>query len=527
MRNAAGRRIAVPPPQRPVARPYTFIAPVNGWVTNMNLSAAGKGAALVLDNWFPTQTGIRLRGGSSEFADIGSDPVESLFTYVAGGVKKLFAADAGSIWDVSGTPNEDVTGQTSGEYSTQQFENAGGKWLYAVNGADKAQLYNGSAWQQVDGSSTPIAITGIATSMFAHTWVYRDRFYFIERNSLKVWYLDLDAVGGTAHDLTLSGIFKRGGSLLFGTTWSTDSGNGADDKWVVVTTEGEVAIFQGADPDAADWTQIGRYDISQPLGRNATMRAGGDVIIATRDGLVPLSQAMVKDPAALSLAAVSRAIEPDWRAEVLARTTLPWWVVKWSEANMAIVALPKVNSASKLRCFVVNVETGAWARFTGWDTRSLAVHNGQAYFGTSDGKVMQAEDGGDDDGTPYVCSYAGHFDHLRLPAVSKTVGLLRATFQGSRPFAPQISASVNYAQSFPSPPGAAPETSQDVWDTAVWDTAIWDSAAAQSVTTNWNSIASFGFTFSPQVQVTCGVSQRPDGVLLAIDAMVSPAGIVV
>lgn len=523
----AFRRVAVQPQARPPARPYTFVSPVSGWVTNMNLSAASKGAALVLDNWFPTQTGIRLRGGSSQVADIGSDPVESLFTYISGAIKKMFAADAGSIWDVSGTPSEEVTGQSAGQYSTQQFENAGGKWLYAVNGSDKAQLYNGSAWQQVTAVSTPIAVTGVSTDLFAATWVYRDRFYFIERNSLKVWYLAIDAIGGAAADMTLAGIFRKGGSLLFGTTWSTDSGDGADDKWVVVTTEGEVAVFEGADPEADDWSQIGRYDISQPLGMNATMRAGGDVVIATRDGLVPLSQAMVKDPSELTLAAVSRAIEPDWKVEVAARSSLPWWIVKWPDASMAIVGLPVLNSSTPPRCFVVNVETGAWCRYTGWDIRSLVVHNGRAYFGTSDGLIMKAEDGGSDNGANYVCAYAGHFDHLGARALTKVVALARATFRASKPFAPQLSASVNYAQMFPAPPNSASNSSDDVWDTGIWDTAIWDSAAAQTVLTKWEGLASVGFVFAPQIQVTCGVTQRPDAELMSIDVMSSMGGIVV
>lgn len=523
------RRAAVSSQAQPPSQAKTFASPVRGWVTNMNLSAATPGAALVLDNWIPTQTGIKARGGSIEYADIGADPVTSLFVYRISGVSKLFAADEGSIWNITSTPSEDVTSQTGGYYSTTQFETSGGTYLFAANGTDSLRRYDGTSWLAITGVSAG-AITGVTTSTLSHVWVWKNRLFFVQGGTMVSWYLSVDSIAGAASDHTLAGVFQRGGSLLFGATWSIDAGDGVDDKCAFISTEGEVAIYEGTDPaDPDKFALVGRYDLGgKPLGKNAWMRAGGDLLIATLDGLVPLSQVLNKDPAALSLAAVSRNIEPDWRTEAVARQSIPWDMEKWDEENLAVVALPVVGSSTPARTFIVNMETGAWSRFTGWDTRSLAVHSGALYYGTSDGKIMLANSGGSDDGSTYVCAMALHFDHMKRPGQFKTLKQARATFRGSKPFTPKLSASVDYAQIFPTAPSSVANYTVDTWDSGLWDTAVWDASSSESVTsTRWVSITGAGFTHALQLQITFGVTPSPDCELMAIDVTMEIGGLVV
>lgn len=527
------RRIAVPQQASSVSRPYTFVAPVRGWITNENLANSARGGALRLDNWFPTQTGIRLRGGLELHATIGAVPVEAMFTYVSGSTRKVFAANETDVFNVttpsspSTPPSADISSQTSGYYSAAQFETAGGDFLYIVNGADEAQIYDGSSWTAVNSGSTP-AISGVTTSLFSHVWVYRNRLYFTEIDSTTAWYLPVDAVGGEAADVSMAGVFQKGGSLLLGGTWSLDSGSGLDDKCVFVSTEGEVAIFQGSYPGGDDWSLVGRYDITPPLGKNATMHAGGDFLIATKDGIVPISQAIQKDVAALSLAAISRNIESEWKSEVGFRSSLPWEILKWPSYNMAIVSLPVVDVTTPARCFVVNLQTGAWARYTGWDTRSMTVHDDQAMFGSSDGKIYKAEVGGSDNGASYTCTYVGLFDHISSVGATKVTKLARATFLSGRPFTPQISASVNYAVTLPSAPGAYVDSgSSNKWDIGKWDEATWSGIGERSAALKWVGMSAVGFTFAPQVQVTLNQTGLPDAELASFDIMHENAGVVI
>ena len=119
---------------------------------------------------------------------------------------------------------------------------------------------------------------------------YRNRWFFIERQSMNAWYLGLNAVGGQLNLLPLSGAATKGGKLLFCATWSIDAGDGIDDKLVFCTDLGELLIFTGGDPSSpANWRQEGRYEMSPPLGMNAHLAVGGDLLIATVDGILPTS----------------------------------------------------------------------------------------------------------------------------------------------------------------------------------------------------------------------------------------------
>jgi len=490
------------------------------------------GGAYQLDNFFPTLTGIRLRGGAKKYATLSNGAVTSLFAYKVGTTEKFFGADTNNIFDIStvsdasGIPTAAVSGQTSGHYATAQVGTSGGDFLYAVNGSDDARLYDGATWTAINAVSSP-AITGVATADLSFVWVFANRLFFVEKGTMNAWYLPASSIAGAATKLPLASVFQKGGSLLFGGTWSLDSGSGLDDKCVFVSTTGEVVIYEGSDPaSASTWSKVGVYEISAPLGFNATMKAGGDFIIAAQEGMVPLSQAIQKDAAALSLSAISRQIEPDWAAEVSARSSKPWHVLKWPTNNMAVVALP-VAGGSEPYCLVVNLETGAWARYTGWDTECVGLYNSVGYFGTSDGSVRQMETGGSDDGTPYTGFYVGLFDHLRVPGAQKTVHAARTVFRAASAIRPQVSVSTDYTVCPPAPPNSIDDYTTDEWDVGLWDVATWDVGTELETVTKWSSVGRSGFAIAPQLQITSGVTPTPKIELVAMDMMFEVGGVMV
>lgn len=539
MLNRVGRRKAVAPQGRAQMGHKGFPAPIRGWVTSENLAATGPASAQVLENWFPTQTGIKIRGGSPKFATIDEsnvEPVRSLMSYIGGATKKMFASDEDSIYEITSptdsttAPTADITGQTAGYYSYVNFATTGGNFMPVVNGADNLQLYDGSTWTEIDAASTP-AITGQSTDTFSHVSAYRNRLFFVEGGTMNVHYLPVDSIGGATGVISLSGTFTLGGSVYFTDTWSQDSGSGLDDKFIVISSEGEVAVFEGSNPaSASTWNLVGVYAIPKPLGFHATMRAGGDLVIATESGMIPISAAVMKDPAALSLSAISKNIEPDWTTEVIARRALPWEIVKWPEKNRAYVSLPVTSDDNEPWCFVVNLQTGAWAKYVGWDTRCFVLHDDQVYFGSNDGTIKRAELGGFDDvSTPYVSKCAGSWDHLGAVGSLKTIKQARATFRTSNSFAPQLSGSVGYAVTFPSAPNAvAAEAADSLWDIGLWDEALWDSGIdLRTYTTRWVSIGKTGNEFSFQVQVTNGGTNTPTAELAVFDLTFESGGLVV
>lgn len=508
---------------RPAMRHKTFPAPNGGLVLSDNLADQQPNSASVMINAFPTLRGVRIRGGSELYATIGSAEVESIFAYSVGQTNKIFAAADGKIFDITVVadpevaPTAAITGQTSNDYTTTPFTTSGGNYLYAVNGDDDPQLFDGTSWQAVNSGSSPISVTGVTTANLSHVVGYKNRLFFVEKDTLKFWYLPVSSIGGAATSFSLDGVFKRGGSLLFGATWSQDAGDGLDDKIVFVTTLGEVAIYEGSNPsDVNDWNLVGVYEITPPLGKNAHTRAGGDLVIMTQAGMVPISEAVSKEASLLGLSAISRPIEPLWKDEV-ARRPLPWQIIEIPKLNMGVVSLPSTGDLEK-NCLVVNLQTSRWGLYIGWDTRSVCEFGGDGYFGTSDGKILKMEKGGTDNGQPYVYQIALAADHCGSPGVSKTYKMGRSTFKTYPNLKPQVSVSVNYDSTFPPAPNAGLDTGDEtLWDSALWDSGVWDGGVAQIAQTKWQAIGRTGFTVSPQVQGTISNSIKPKAELISID----------
>ena len=528
------RRQPVPQSAKPASYPKTFPAPTGGWVSAKNPAGSTPfklygPAAERLECFFPTETGIEVMGGSQKHATLSltGEPVESVFSYASGTTRKMFGACNGAIYDITApvsataVPTASVTGQTSDYYSAVNYATAGGSYLYAFNGTDSPQLFDGTTWVAITGVS-PIAITGVTTSTLSQGNVYRNRIFMVQGGTMNVWALPPDSLGGAAIQISLAGVFQNGGSVLFTATWSLDSGSGLDDKLVIMSTEGEVAVYQGSDPsDPADWSIVGVYDCPAPMGKNAFTKGGGDLLIVTERGLIPISDAVSKDKAAIGLFAVSRNIEPDWVRDARQRRAMPWEIVKWPTRQRAIISNPVTgdNSTTPPWCYVVNTTTGAWCKRTGWNTRCMTLHDDFVYFGSNDGCVYQMEITGADDGDIYYASAVLAWDHLGTPGFEKTVLAMRAQFIITSDIAPKLSVSTNYSVSLPTPPNApAISTSPGVWDIGLWDVAQWDTGSNPLPdSTGWVSVGLTGYSVAPQIQLTSGSDATPGAELIVLD----------
>lgn len=586
------------PTPKPMAQQFSFPAPTQGWVLNENLATPSPAGARILDNWWCTPTGIKVRGGTTLHATLGA-AVVSMFSYKSGADEKFFVATAADIFDITSpadpevTPTATVTDQSGGYYVIEQFATAGGEYLYALNGSDYPLLYdgtefnpvaavatnevpystltaafsvgetvtggtsgasatilaimptsatagtlklgaitagpfqNGEALTSAGGAATAsgasavastIAITGVTTTGLSFVWSYANRLFFVESGTMNAWYLPVDSIGGAANSFSLGGVFKKGGALLFGATWSMDAGDGLDDKCVFISTEGEVAIYSGTNPGSAtDWAKQGVYQITRPLGPKAIMQAGGDLLIATETGLVPLSEAIRRDVAALSLGAVSRKIESHWQARALSYSASNWEVIKWPQKNLMLVSQPGGGNT----CLAANLQTGAWSRVTGWDTNCLGFFGGDCYYGDSTGLVFQMESGGSDNGAIYTASWLGQHDPMSAPGLQKTVHQMRALFTAGSPINAQLFANINFDESLNAPPSAVTLVATAGWDVSLWDVGLWDEATGGSVSAGdarWTAVGVTGHTIAPQLQLTFGSAAAPNVSLVTIDA---------
>src|SRR6185369_252563 len=271
-------------------------------------------------------------------------------------------------------------------------------------GIDTPLVYDGSTW------STSPAITGVTPQTLSNVWSYKNRLFFVEKDTQNAWYLSVDTIGGAASKFPLGGVFTRGGALLFGASWSIDSGGGLSEQCVFVSTEGEVAVYQGSNPgDAANWSKVGVYRIGKPRGPKAFIRAGGDLVIATDIGFVPLSVAVQRDIAALSPSAISYSIEEAWNDAVRDRSSSNWHCEVWPTKQMVLVVLP-TPASTQAQMFVANARTGAWALFTGWQGTCVALFGDRLFFGSTGGRIVECEVTGTDQGAPYTATVVPLFD---------------------------------------------------------------------------------------------------------------------
>jgi hypothetical protein len=428
------------------------------------------------------------------------------------------------------TAGQTLTGGTSGATATivKVIGNAtsGTLWLGAITGGpfqDNEALTDplgGAA--TANGTKTLLfgALTGVDTSNLAYIWTFKNRLFFIEKESLSAWFLPVDSLTGTASEIPLGGVFNRGGSLLFGSSWSLDSGSGGSglsQQCIFVTTEGEVVVFQGDNPgDPTAWEQVNTYRIGSPLGSKAHIRAGGDVVIATNIGFVPLSQAIQRDYAALSPSAVSYPIEDAWNDAVLRRGTTGWNCEVWPSSQMVIVA-PPTTSDEQPRWFVANARTGAWAPFTNWDATCVHVFKERCFYGSAGGKVIEANVTGLDQGSPYTATYMPLFDDLRLPASLKIAKMARLVIRSSFSVRDQLSFQKDFVSTLPSAPDAAIVPAGSTWGGGVWGTSTWGDSGTVNTYQNWRVIAGSGYAVAPAAQITSGAIVPLDAEVVRMD----------
>lgn len=538
--HSAFRRVAVPPQVADQLETMTIPAPSRGLIMSENEAYMKPGGAMVCDNWKPTMKGVSLRGGCALWCQLPeTTPIYSGFSYDSGIVHKMFAGNETKLYDVSTTsPVLVKSGQLSGNYCASQMANASGDYLMVVNDAGDFPLrFDGTAWTTLSAgqiNASGPGSTNVATGAnLVYVCKYRNRYFFIEKNSMNAWYLPLNAVQGTLQMIPLSGAATEGGKLLFCATWSIDAGDGIDDKLVFGTDRGELIIFTGSDPSvAANWRQEGRYSTSPPLGMNAHLAMGGDLLIATVDGIIPTSAAITKTRAELELAAITRNIKPMWRDEVNEKREWSWSMHYWHEYGGIFVTLPG-GDPGKQRCLVTNAATGAWARFTGWDALCFfSLNKANVFFGTQTGQVVEMDRTGYDMGLPYVATLVGGWEVFQSPSQTITWRQARAAFAArpGEPFIPQLSACTDYVVVVPPAPSAGvdPGVLSDVWDEGLWDVSVWDGGEVGSPVirnTGWVSIGQTGFSHAPIVQVTVAQTPRPTVDLISIAATFRRMGV--
>jgi len=508
-------------PRSQVAETQTFVAPTRGWFVAAPMADAPEGTAFLLENAFPELFYVRARGGAMEWATGMASNVRALCPWNSGASNKTFAVTSdGKIYDATSqgaVGAAAVTGLSiaaDAVPSFMQFNGSGTEYLFIANGYDPLQSYNGIAW------NTAPAITGLTGNQLSYIWPFKGRIYGIERQSLRVWYLGLAAVGGAATLLDLSTIFKLGGNLVAGGTWQMPTERGLYATNVFLSDLGEVAVYTGGFPGAADWEIQGVYKIGPPVGQNCLLQTGADLTIATHDGIVPLSKAITLDRIALQNEAATQPIQPEWIKAVLERLMLrEWQLILWPVRDMMIVNLPHKNTSDRTQ-FVVHARSGAWARYTGWDASCFGLggpNQTVMYYGTSDGRTMVAEAGGHDAGAFYQVTIWPSYSNLGSGAVRKKATFVRPRMQSAFPITIGVTTKVDFNTELPIPPAVSSGVPAGgwIWGIGVWGSLVWPDEFSEIQ--EWIAAPAFGSYLAPVVQILLQTESDVDVRLTATD----------
>ncbi|MGN6535210.1 MAG: hypothetical protein ACTHKQ_05695 [Mesorhizobium sp.] len=474
----------------------------------------------------------------------GSDPTfiydgSEFAPQVDGGTSKLnFDAQTGDF-----AAGETVTGGTSGATATILRVISDGTdgtlWISDIVGGpfqdNEAVTDGGGGAATANGAAVAVPATDMSfpsgstltTADLSFVWAYKKRQFFLQKGTLDSWYLPVGQLAGELTRFSLGGVFRLGGSLVMGATWSRDTGSGLAAVCAFFSSEGEVAIYEGDNPgEANSWALVGVYRIGNPLGPKSIMDAGGDLITATDIGLVPLSRALATDYSILGTEAISESIIDLWNQEVNARVGGEWNVAFWSARQMVIVALPTIND-QPVRWLVANAKTKGWSTYSGWDATCVHVFRDQAYFGSSDGAVQMAEVSGLDDGAPYTATCLPAFDQMGV-AGYKNVSMLRAVWRGPYPITEKITDRADYDYSIPPAPSASSVSDSSVWGDAVWGQSEWGSVGIEkNVYQQWRVAYGGGEVHSPLIQLTSGSNAALDGELIRVDATFTTGDVVI
>ena len=342
------------------------------------------------------------------------------------------------------------------------------------------------------GSYTVLyAITGVNSNKFVNVNLFKNRLFFTEKDTLKVWYLPVDQMAGAASALDFGGIARNGGYLQAMATWTIDAGQGADDYAVFITNMGEVIVYNGTDPDtAAEWALKGVWQLGYVFSRRCFYKWAGDILLLTQDGLVPLASALQSsrlDPRVNLTDKIfyEISLEADqYSAE------FGWQVIYYAKPNMLIINIPNPNGPEQ---YVMHTISKAWCNFTGINAKCFELHNDDMYFG-GNGYVGKFWDTNADDGAQISATCQQAYSYFDNPGQQKRFTLVRPTFLvdvGTPGIYCGINTDFQTQNNLGEVSFQPSSTTTARWDVATWDNDVF--AGNLVISRNWQGVTGLGY----------------------------------
>ena len=417
-------------------------APVGGLNKRDSLDTMSETDAIVMDNYFPNNNSVSLRKGYTSHYKT-ENPFLTLASYKKYNADRLIGISGGKAYNLTSKNSvetyEDVSFQNN-RCQTVQYKDR----LFFMNGTDTPKIFyvddiEGDCFENWNFSGTNLndqkIIAGAVSKQFM---------WFIEKGSMVVWYSkEAGNISGELYRFDLSQTARFGGYLMAVCCWTVDGGQGIDDLTVFITSEGEVLVYAGSNPNSAnDWQLKGSYKISRPIGYKCTLNYQGDIVVITDDGYLPLSKVLPLNQAGNSAVAFSDKI----RGLVLERTASNrnkegWQGIIYPRGGYALFNVPASRNFEQ---HVININTGAWCRFTNIKAHCWELFSGRLYFGSDHG-VYLFDNGYSDDGAHILGEVRQAFSNLGTNVLKK-IQLLNPRTKSSTSYALVIYTDVDFEE---------------------------------------------------------------------------------
>ena len=449
--------------------------------------------AVEMINFFPTPTAVTLRKGYKKRATNITGTVETLMNYAGPSSQQLFAFAGTQIYDVSGTGNGTVvkTGLSNAKWQFVNITTAGGHYAIACNGVDTPLVYDGTTWSN-------ISITGVTSSTLVNVNLFKNRLYFTQKDTLSVWYLPVNSIGGAANQLDFGSIARSGGYLQAMGTWTLDAGQGVDDNAVFVTNMGEILVYVGTDPaSATTWALRGVWQLGQTFNRKCFFKWSGDLLLLTQDGLVPLAAALQSsrlDPRVNLTDKIFFAVS---QAATEYYDNFGWQINYFASENMLILNIPVQGGSEQ---YVMHSITKSWARFTDINASCWEVSGKIGMYFGGDGYVGEFYGDLSDGGNNINASVQQAYSYFDSKGQQKRFTMVRPIFLTGNGL-PTISAGINVDFETTNETGSLAFNPAVLgvgkWDQYNWDQANWGGKLIISKV--WQSVTGIGYAAGLQL----------------------------
>ncbi|TXH18611.1 MAG: hypothetical protein E6R03_01815 [Hyphomicrobiaceae bacterium] len=234
-----------------------------------------------------------------------------------------------------------------------------------ADGLDDPLLYNGTAFQLAVFTVT----TGASPDAFDGVIAHHDRLYFWKTNGvLEFYYGDVGAVSGPLTRFPLDRLGNITGGIQSMMSLTMNAGVDTNDALAIITTTGDVVIYEGLDPgDSTLWQLSTRLKVAPPVSRFGMTRVGGDVWMMTTKGVVSMQETIARGVLSL-VNEVSRPISEEI-LDLVAEGPAEWQLHTAADGSQIII---NYFSATRQRQFIWHTDSRAWST-AGIDARRL--HN--------------------------------------------------------------------------------------------------------------------------------------------------------